>query len=53
MTKQEKAKLVGRDPAMGRVSFKTGAILTKKDRKRNRNSKDARRELRKQIRNED
>lgn len=52
MTKQDKTKLVGRDPTKGLLSFKTGAILTKKDKRNNRNSKDAKRELRKQLRGE-
>jgi hypothetical protein len=37
------AKVLGRDPAMGRVSFKSGVILTRKDKEKNRKSKLAKR----------
>ena len=40
---------LGRCPAKGRVSFKTGPIPTLKDRLRNRNSKPARNFLRRQL----
>jgi len=48
MKKSDKVKL-GRDPSCGRVCFKTGAIRTLKDKLRNRKSKQARNELRKQL----
>lgn len=43
---------LGRDPACGRVAFKTGRILTRKDRRsgrKGRNDKYARRALREQL----
>jgi len=42
--------LIGRDPGKGMVCFKTGIILTRKDRSGNRNSKIARQNLRRQLR---
>jgi len=47
--KIDKLKLVGRDPTMGLLAFKTGAILTPKDKLRNRNSKVARRQKRNDL----
>jgi len=44
MDKKDKTRLVGRDPAMGRVAFKTGVVKTRRDKLRNRNSKLSRRE---------
>ena len=35
----DKRTLIGSDPAMGRVAFKGGAILTSKDKAGNRKSK--------------
>lgn len=49
MKRVTKRNLLGRDPAMGRVAFATGAVLTRKDRLRNRNSKQARKEIRRQL----
>lgn len=46
----DKRKL-GRDPGMGRVSFKTGVISTRKQKMRNRKSKHSRRELSRQLDN--
>ena len=43
---------MGRDPCKGMVSFKSGVIPTLKDRKRNRNSKAACNELRRQLKGE-
>jgi len=40
---------LGRAPDMGRVSFKTGVILSRKNREGNRNTKHARNELRRQL----
>jgi len=37
--RKRKKNLLGRDPTMGRVSFKSGVILTPKDKKNNRKSK--------------
>lgn len=37
---------IGRDPTMGRVSFKTGRMRTRKDRERSRKDKYGRRALR-------
>ncbi|KKL11255.1 hypothetical protein LCGC14_2547620, partial [marine sediment metagenome] len=42
-------RLLGRVPDCGRVSFKTGASLTRKDRLKNRNSRLAREILRRQL----
>jgi len=44
MSKKKKSNrnLLGRDPAMGRVAFKSGVILTPKDKKKNRKTKIAR-----------
>lgn len=50
--KQFDRSTLGRDPAMGRLAFKTGVILNEKDRLRNRNSKLARRELRNALKGE-
>jgi len=47
--KQFDKRSLGRAADCGRVSFKTGAILTRKDRSGNRNSKIARRNLRRQL----
>jgi hypothetical protein len=44
---------LGRDPAMGRVAFKTGAVLTRKDKLRHRKSKVAKEWLRRQISSQD
>ena len=44
---------LGRDPTKGMLAFKTGAILTRKDRLKNRNSKVAKKMLRRQLSNED
>lgn len=46
-------RLLGRVPDCGRVSFKTGASLTRKDRLKNRNSRLAREILRRQLSGED
>ncbi len=40
---------LGRAPDCGWVTFKTGAILNRKDRLSKRNSKHAKRQLRQQI----
>jgi hypothetical protein len=44
--KKHKRNLLGRDPAMGRVSFKSGVILTPKDKVKNRKSKIHKKNLR-------
>ena len=44
---------LGRDPGLGMVAFKTGAILTRKDRLRNRKTKVAKEWLRRQITSQD
>jgi len=49
--KFDKIKLVGRDPTLGFLSFKTGVIKTLKDKLRNRNSKASRAERRKELDN--
>ena len=41
---------LGRDPAMGRLAFRTGMQDSRPNKLSNRNSKLARNELRKQIR---
>jgi len=41
--KKRKRNLLGRDPGMGRVTFKSGVILTPKDKKNNRKTKIAKR----------
>jgi len=51
--KIDKVKLVGRDPSKGLLAFKTGVNLTPKDKLRNRNSKAARKQKRKDIRGEE
>jgi len=50
--KYNKLDLVGRDHTKGMTSFKTGAILTKKDKKKNRKTKEAKREIRKALNDE-
>lgn len=49
MRSNEKRQLIGRDPTKGMLAFKTGAIKTRKDRLRNRNSKQARQQLRRHL----
>lgn len=49
----DKRHVLGRDPTKGMLAFKTGVILNEKDRLRNRKSKLAQRELRRQISGED
>lgn len=49
---KDKRQLVGRDPTKGMLAFKTGTQLTRKDRLRNRNSKVARQNLRRQLNND-
>lgn len=49
MKKGFNKKLLGRDPTHGKVSFRTGDILTRKDKLKNRKSKWAKNFLRKQI----
>ena len=39
----------GRDPAMGRVSFRTGTLPNRKDKMRRRNSRLARQALKRQL----
>jgi hypothetical protein len=51
--KNKTRHLIGRDPAKGRLAFKTGVILNEKDRLRNRKSKLARVSLRRQLNCED
>ena len=51
--KFDKVKLLGRDPTFGKTSFKTGAILTPKDKLRIRNSKLAKRQKRKELEGDD
>ena len=54
MAKKKKSKstsLMGRDPAMGRVAFKTGSVLTRKDKSRNRKGKYGKRNLRRDLDN--
>jgi hypothetical protein len=48
----DKRKLIGRDPTCGRLAFKVGVVPTRKDKLRKRNSKLARRELKKQLDND-
>ena len=50
--KKIKAKLIGRDPTFGFTTFKTGAILTPKDKLRNRNTKLAKRKVKKDLSSE-
>lgn len=52
MDKKRKTRLVGRDPGMGRVSFKTGVTLHRKDRLKKRTTKLAQQEKRHQLRGE-
>lgn len=42
-------RLLGRDPTHGKVSFRTGSILTRKDKLKNRKSKLAKNFLRSQT----
>jgi len=49
MDKQNKRQLVGRDPAKGRVAFKTGKILSLRNRRANRKTKAGQQELRRQL----
>jgi hypothetical protein len=45
-TKKQKIKeLLGRDPTMGIPSFKTGVNKTKKDKQKNRGTKEYRKKL--------
>ena len=40
---------LGRDPTYGRVAFRTGVILSRRNRLKSRNSKQARNALRNQL----
>lgn len=55
MKKKKKRKkiLIARDPTYGKTQGRAGPHLTKKDKLRNRKSKDAKRKLRKELNDQD
>lgn len=49
MNRDLKARILGRDPTMGRLAFRTGIALSRKVKMRNRKSKLGQENLRRQL----